>query len=85
MLTGTATAAVLVGAVELNAYTVRYLQQRSKRKSEKSDTQAKKMTGAKANTPVTVYPLDDSAEQQERERLATKLATTKEGLYGTTL
>ena len=56
---------------------------RAQQQSEKeSHTSKENDRGAKkASTPVTVYPLCDSAQQQEHERLATKLATTD----GTTL
>ena len=58
MLTGTATTAVLVGAVELNTYTVRnnrgYSNGAGEKKRKKRHTSKKYDKGAKANTLVTV-------------------------------
>ena len=74
--------AVLVGAVELNAYwllgTTEGTATERAKKQKKRHTSKKKYKGAKANTPVTAWPLDDSAQQQEHERPATKLETTNE-------
>ena len=92
MLTGTATAAVLTGAVELNAYWYsRYTRGRSNRTKKKkkatpepkNDKRSKKKQTHR-DSP-TVRRLDDSAQQQERESLATKLGTTTEGSYGANL
>ena len=58
----------------------------SEKAKKKQHRSKQKDHGAKkANTPVPVWPLDDWAELQERERLATKLGTTKKGSHGTTL
>ena len=48
MLTGTATAAVLVGAVELNAYTVRYSRGYSNGASEKAKKHTSKKNDSKS-------------------------------------
>ena len=64
-------ATVLVGAVELYAFWKQVnprLQQKESEKTTKAIHEQKNDKGAKkANTPVSFQPLDDSAEQQERE------------------